>query len=132
MAGLGGALYTHVSLGVVSSSSYGLATSIEYVAAVVIGGLASLPGSVLGALYLTFDDELLSFLLDDRWRVTVRGLELLSVPSPLARIDHPERLRPVLSGTLLIVLVMRAPSGLAAAPGAARRRLRRLTARRRR
>jgi len=51
--GIAGGLYAHVA-GFISPAEFGLAKSIELFAMVILGGLGSLPGSVVGALFLNF------------------------------------------------------------------------------
>jgi branched-chain amino acid transport system permease protein len=50
-AGMGGALYVF-TVGFVSPESFTLVTSISFLAAVVVGGLATVSGAVLGALFI--------------------------------------------------------------------------------
>src|SRR5690606_36064064 len=52
-AGIGGSLFMF-TLTVASASNFSLSRSIDLVTGVVIGGLASLPGSVLGGLIVVF------------------------------------------------------------------------------
>lgn len=51
--GIAGALQAHL-VGHISPAEFGLAKSIEIFAMVILGGIGSLPGSVFGALFLTF------------------------------------------------------------------------------
>ena len=51
-AGLGGVLYA-LSIGSIAPESFGLFVSIQYLAMIVLGGLGSVGGSVLGALFVT-------------------------------------------------------------------------------
>lgn len=51
-AGLAGVLYA-LSIGSIAPESFGLALSINYLAMVVLGGLGSVGGSVLGAVFVT-------------------------------------------------------------------------------
>jgi branched-chain amino acid transport system permease protein len=52
-AGLGGALYTF-SIGFVAPESFTLTLSFAFLAAVVVGGLATITGAVFGALFIEF------------------------------------------------------------------------------
>ncbi|WP_432826108.1 branched-chain amino acid ABC transporter permease [Dactylosporangium sp. CA-092794] len=52
IAGLAGVLYA-LSVGQIVPDSFGLTLSVDYLAMVVIGGLASMGGSVVGALVVT-------------------------------------------------------------------------------
>lgn len=64
-AGLAGALHAHV-VGFISPSDFSLQASIFLLSAVVIGGLASVPGAVTGALVLTVGFQALSGVRDLR------------------------------------------------------------------
>lgn len=52
LAGLAGALYGYY-VGLISSEQFGLELSIRYLAMILIGGLGSIPGSILGAAFVT-------------------------------------------------------------------------------
>jgi branched-chain amino acid transport system permease protein len=52
-AGLGGALYTF-SIGFVAPESFTLVLSFGFLAAIVVGGLATIVGAVFGALFIEF------------------------------------------------------------------------------
>jgi branched-chain amino acid transport system permease protein len=52
-AGLGGALYTF-SIGFVAPESFTLVLSFAFLAAIVVGGLATIVGAVFGALFIEF------------------------------------------------------------------------------
>jgi branched-chain amino acid transport system permease protein len=52
-AGLGGALYTF-SIGFVAPESFTLTLSFAFLAAIVVGGLATITGAVFGALFIEF------------------------------------------------------------------------------
>src|SRR4051812_13150438 len=51
-AGLGGVLYA-LSIGSIAPESFGLFVSIQYLAMIVVGGLGSVGGAVLGAAFVT-------------------------------------------------------------------------------
>lgn len=89
-AGLAGALQAH-TVGFISPSDFNLLVSIFLLSAVVIGGLASVPGSVLGALVLTVGFQALSGVRDLRTVVYGLGLMLAVVflPGGLWRIRLP-------------------------------------------
>jgi branched-chain amino acid transport system permease protein len=84
-AGLSGALYAHY-LSYISPESFKLVISIEMVTMVVIGGLGSMWGGIVGALVVTLTPEILRFLADYRL---------------------------VVYGSLLIIFMMFLPGGLA-------------------
>jgi branched-chain amino acid transport system permease protein len=91
-AGIGGGLLVLV-MGFVSPDSFTLMDSINFLAAMVIGGLGSILGSILGGAFLAFQGE---------------------INSRLAEIfPEGENLRWALFGGLLIVLMVFAPGGIA-------------------
>jgi branched-chain amino acid transport system permease protein len=55
-AAVGGVLYVY-SVGYVSPESFPLVTSISFLAAVVVGGLGTVPGAVLGAAFIVLVPE---------------------------------------------------------------------------
>lgn len=73
-AGIAGSLYAHL-VGFISPLDFNLTISIFLISAIVIGGLASIPGSILGALFLTVVFQLLSGLAD--MRSILYGLALI-------------------------------------------------------
>lgn len=74
--GLAGALFAY-SLGFVGADSFDLDFSIMILAMVVIGGLGSLPGAIIGAVALALLPEILRPLAD--FRLTIFGLILVIV-----------------------------------------------------
>ena len=65
---IGGAMYSHFIRNI-NPSTYTMDFSINYVIMLVIGGLGSVPGSVLGALIVTITPELLRFLQNYYWLI---------------------------------------------------------------
>jgi branched-chain amino acid transport system permease protein len=90
-AGIAGSLYAHY-ITFIDPSSFTVMESITIMLMVVFGGLASLPGSLIGAVVLVMLPELLRFL----------GLPS-SVAAPL---------RQMIYGLLLVILMLRRPQGL--------------------
>jgi len=74
LAALGGGLYVHY-LGFIAPASCGLNYSIGLVTMVVVGGMANLWGSVLGAAFLTLLPQFLTVLRD--YDIVVYGLILV-------------------------------------------------------
>jgi len=89
--GLGGALYAHY-VTFISPSTFSVMESLTILLMVILGGMGTLRGAVLGAVVLIVLPESLRFL----------GLPM-SVFAPL---------RQILYGTILVVLMMYRPSGL--------------------
>lgn len=63
---IGGALYAHF-IRYINPATYTLDFSINYVIMLVIGGLGTVPGSVLGAILVTITPEILRFLQNYYW-----------------------------------------------------------------
>lgn len=74
LAALGGALYVHY-LGFIAPASCGFLYSIHLVLMVVVGGMATIWGSVLGACFLTLLPQVLTVLED--YDILVYGLVLI-------------------------------------------------------
>jgi branched-chain amino acid transport system permease protein len=75
-AALAGFLYAH-QITFISPGSFGFMVSIRIVVMVVIGGMASIYGSVLGAIVLTMLSEYLHVFSE--WEMVVYGLILMTV-----------------------------------------------------
>lgn len=91
-AGIAGGLYFMV-LAFISPNSLEFRDSILFLVAIVIGGLATILGSIFGALFLTFEGELISEFVD-------------IVPAA-------DNLRGVIFGSLLIAVMILFPRGMA-------------------
>jgi branched-chain amino acid transport system permease protein len=85
-----GGLYAFYS-GFITPSSAGFMHSIEFVVMVVFGGMASVAGSLVGALVLTLLPQLLTTFADYEW--LIYGLILM-----LVMIFMPKGLVPTLAG----------------------------------
>lgn len=83
-AAIGGALLTYSNLSFISPESFTLINSIEYLIAIVVGGLATIPGAVLGAAFLTFQEEIIDWLLAEDWTFALGSTQLFAFPSPLS------------------------------------------------
>ena len=99
-AGLAGGLYAVVNLGV-SPGAFGLFLSLTLLAAIVIGGLGSLPGAVIGAVVITY----LGLKVTD----LVNGLDLSGNNAKNLTDNLPNGLY----GLLLIAVIILAPGGVA-------------------
>jgi branched-chain amino acid transport system permease protein len=102
-AGVAGALLATVS-GYIEPSGFGLLMSIQFLAMILLGGLATISGSIAGALFITFLP-----------RVTQ------SVAEVLPFMDHRGngsgllsafQLEQILYGLLIVVFVVAEPAGL--------------------
>lgn len=109
-AGIAGGLYFMV-VALVTPESLTFLDSILFLVAIVVGGLATILGSIFGAFFLTFQAE----LIDELARI----------------LPGAEKLRGVIYGSLLIVVMILFPRGLAGFVQSLVRTLGRITAARR-
>lgn len=65
LAGLGGGLYAHY-MGYIAPQDFGFMKSIEILNMVVLGGMGSIPGAILGSVILTLAPEMLRIVADYR------------------------------------------------------------------
>ncbi len=65
LAGLAGGLYAGL-IGFINPAHFSLLLSVEFIAMIIIGGLGTVLGSILGALFLTFLPEIIRSLLEGR------------------------------------------------------------------
>src|SRR6266566_4820568 len=101
-AGVTGVLYTYY-LGIANYEQFQLVVSIDYLAMVIIGGLGSILGSILGAIFVT----LLPILT--RWFLEDYGWLFLSQQDLQNAIPN---LRLTLFGILIIFFLVVEPEGL--------------------
>ncbi|MCK7542761.1 MULTISPECIES: branched-chain amino acid ABC transporter permease [Marinobacter] len=95
ITGLAGALYAH-KLQFISPEQFGVFVSIELLMIIVIGGMGSLHGAFLGALFMTMLPEFIAILRE-------------YLPSSLA---YQPGLQPTIFGAILILFVLLEPAGL--------------------
>jgi branched-chain amino acid transport system permease protein len=74
MAGIGGALYAHF-LSYINPSDFGFLKSVDILSMVVLGGLGSVPGTVIGSSVLASAPEFLRFM--SQYRMLVYGALLV-------------------------------------------------------
>jgi branched-chain amino acid transport system permease protein len=101
-AGVTGVLYTYY-LGIANYEQFQLTVSIDYLAMVIIGGLGSILGSILGAIFVTLLPILTRWFLEDYgWLFFSSGDLLNAIPN----------LRQILFGGLIIFFLVVEPEGL--------------------
>lgn len=98
-AGVAGALLYSV-LGVIEPGSFNLLMSVRYIAMVLVGGVATISGSIMGAMFF----QLLG-------RFSREIIDFLSFV-PVVSAFSPEILEAVLAGALLIGFLIAEPRGL--------------------
>jgi branched-chain amino acid transport system permease protein len=96
--GLGGALYAH-SVGVVTPDTFYLVLTFTSLSMLVVGGMNSLSGAVLGVVVLSTIIQLL------RWLETGVGVGGATLSIPLG-------IQEIAIGVVMIVILMYRPSGL--------------------
>ncbi|HVX99751.1 MAG TPA: branched-chain amino acid ABC transporter permease [Pseudorhodoplanes sp.] len=99
-AGVAGVLNS-MYLRVVNPEQFTLTVSIFFLAAIIVGGRASILGSILGAAFMTLMPEALRLLLDAGGAAT--GRDLIAVTSPL---------RELVFGVMIVAFLMFEPRGL--------------------
>jgi branched-chain amino acid transport system permease protein len=110
-AGITGALLFTVT-GFIEPTSFNLLLSIAYIAMVVIGGLASIAGSIMGALFIVLLPKLIDLLfLGDAIDMIIGwipglGSESGEPPLTSAQIER------ILFGVLIVVFLIVEPLGL--------------------
>ncbi len=72
--GLAGALYANL-LHYIAPNAFNIFLSLQFLVMIVVGGFASIAGSILGAIFLTATPEFMSSLQE--WQIIVFGLILL-------------------------------------------------------
>jgi branched-chain amino acid transport system permease protein len=101
-AGVCGVLYTYY-LGIANYEQFQIVVSIDYLAMIIIGGLGSVLGSILGATFVTF----LPIVI--RWTMESFG-SLFFSPAELP--GTMSSLRLIVFGALIILFLVMEPEGL--------------------
>lgn len=93
-AGMAGAVYASY-ITFISPTTFVYNTSVTILAMVVLGGLASIPGTVIGALVLTMIPELLRFLNDYRMLIYGALMVIMMIYRPQGFYGAERRVRNV-------------------------------------
>jgi len=101
-AGVCGVLYTYY-LGIANYEQFQIGVSIDYLAMIIIGGLGSVLGSILGAIFVTL------LPIATRWVLEAAGAMFFSL-ADLANIIP--NLRLIMFGALIIIFLAVEPEGL--------------------
>lgn len=105
-AGVGGGLFAYTEA-FMSPDSFDVIKSITMLVAIVLGGLASIVGTVFGALFMAFQNEIVDALSG-----LIPSIGILEGYLPATESDF-ERLRGAVYSIPLIALIIFAPGGLA-------------------
>jgi branched-chain amino acid transport system permease protein len=103
-AGIGGALYAH-NQGVVSNEGFGIDRSILFLAMIIIGGLGSIMGTLMGTAFMVLLPEAMEWLT-----ALLRGSTLDQMLSLQNNIAF---LREIAVGLVIVLFLMFEPDGLA-------------------
>jgi branched-chain amino acid transport system permease protein len=108
-AGVGGGLFAYTEA-FMSPDSFEVIKSITMLVAVVLGGLASIVGTVFGALFMAFQNEIVDAVSGLITRIPTA--DALKGYIPTTKSDF-ERLRGAVYSVPLIIFIIFAPGGLA-------------------
>ncbi len=103
-AGLGGALYGHY-LGFVSIEEFNIQLSIAFLAMIIIGGLGSIRGSIMGAAFMVLLPEMMDWL--------TRALSDSTIDNFLSLTDSLPFIKEASIGLVIILFLIFEPNGLA-------------------
>jgi len=101
-AGVAGALWAYYMVSV-TSEPFNLGLSVEYIAMVIIGGLGSITGSIYGAIFIIFLNEILRMTTDIMMNMGIFTKAGLNV-APL---------REFFFGLAIVIFILFEPRGLA-------------------
>lgn len=119
ITGFAGCLFAH-KLSFISPEMFTLQLSIEFIMVIIIGGVLSLHGAVLGAIFIVMVDPFLTFLKDDIPGVAAglaamfgAGVEqVANVQKNVAAIASANGLKGAIYGLIIILFILFEPYGL--------------------
>jgi branched-chain amino acid transport system permease protein len=117
MTGLAGCLYAH-KLSFISPEMFTLILSLEFIIVILIGGIGSLHGAVLGSIFVVMVDPLLTYLKDDVPRMVGNLARALgaanagALQDTLSAIGGAAGLKGAIYGVIIILFIMFEPYGL--------------------
>jgi len=117
VTGLAGCLYAH-KMSFISPEMFTLLLSLEFVIVILIGGVGSLHGAVLGSIFVVMVDPFLSYLKDDLPRGIGELAHSFGVANPgalqdtLSAIGGAAGLKGAIYGLIIIVFIIFEPYGL--------------------
>jgi branched-chain amino acid transport system permease protein len=103
-AGIGGALYAHYAQ-VVSNEGFGIERSIVFLAMVIIGGVGSVMGTLMGTAFMVLLPEVMEWISAD-----LRGS---AIDHALSLNNNIAFLREIAIGLVIVLFLMFEPDGLA-------------------
>jgi branched-chain amino acid transport system permease protein len=119
ITGFAGVLFAH-KLSFISPEMFTLQLSIEFIIVILIGGIFSLHGAVLGAIFVVMIDPLLTFLKDDMPGAIAglaaalgAGSETAShIQDSVSAFASANGLKGAIYGVIIIMFVLFEPLGL--------------------
>jgi branched-chain amino acid transport system permease protein len=117
MTGLAGCLYAH-KLSFISPEMFTLLLSLEFVIVILIGGVGSLHGAVLGSIFVVMVDPFLSYLKDDVPRMigglarTLGDSNADALRDTLSTIGGAAGLKGAIYGGIIVLFIIFEPYGL--------------------
>jgi branched-chain amino acid transport system permease protein len=119
ITGLAGCLFAH-KLSFISPEMFTLQLSIEFIMVIIIGGVISLHGAVLGAIFIVMVDPFLTFLKDDIPGVAA-GLaatfgagaeQVANIQKNVAAIASANGLKGAIYGLIIMLFILFEPYGI--------------------
>jgi branched-chain amino acid transport system permease protein len=119
ITGLAGCLYAH-KLSFISPEMFTLLLSLEFIIVIIIGGIGSLHGAVLGSIFVVMIDPCLTLLKDD-FPPMVAGVArqlgasagaTSSLEETLARLGGAAGLKGAIYGIIIVLFIIFEPYGL--------------------
>ena len=117
MTGLAGCLYAH-KLSFISPEMFTLLLSLEFVIVILIGGIGSLHGAVLGSIFVVMVDPFLGYLKDDVPRMIGKLAQAFgasnagAIQDTLSAIGGAAGLKGAIYGVIIILFIIFEPYGL--------------------
>lgn len=119
VTGLAGCLYAH-KLSFISPEMFTLLLSLEFIIVILIGGISSLHGAVLGAIFVVMVDPFLTLLKDDLPHLAAGIAATLGAPSgvssgieeTIARVGGAAGLKGAIYGVIIVVFIIFEPYGI--------------------
>lgn len=117
ITGLAGVLYAH-KLSFISPEMFTLSLSIEFIMIVIIGGIVSLRGAVLGSIFMIMVDPVLVMMKDTLPGVggnvaSLFGANAGSVETAIGNVVNAPGLKTLIFGLIIIFFIIFEPYGLA-------------------
>jgi branched-chain amino acid transport system permease protein len=119
ITGLAGCLFAH-KMSFISPEMFTLQLSIEFIMVIIIGGVLSLHGAVLGAIFIVMIDPFLTFLKDDIPGV-IAGLaaafgagveQAAHIKANVAAIASANGLKGAIYGLIIMLFILFEPYGI--------------------